>query len=132
MTPDPAHRLDGRFKQGEAIGAADGELAGALRMRHQADDVPSFAADARDAAHRAVGIGAGRRATRGVDVAKYHLTVLVEPCEDGGVRVVVPFAVRDGEAQHPLWVAGERERGVRLLDLDVHVLASEMKAVVAQ
>ena len=85
-----ARRLHDRLEQHEAVGAADRELAGALGMRHQADDVAALVADAGDV----------RRAIRsdwpasvvspcGVRVAEDDAAARLERRERLGRRVVV-------------------------------------------
>jgi len=49
-------RLDHRRQHDAAIGAAERELRGALRMRHQADDIALAIADAGNAVERSVRI----------------------------------------------------------------------------
>src|ERR1041385_2973304 len=100
MTPDPIYDgVDGRFEQHQTIRAPERQLAGALRMRHQADDVSRFVAEARDVRRRAVGIGFIRRRALRVRVAKNDLPVPLEAGDDIGLRVVVAFAVRYRNAE---------------------------------
>src|SRR4051812_42119123 len=46
-----------RFEQDETVSAAERALTGALRMRHEADDIPALAADAGDVVQRSIRIG---------------------------------------------------------------------------
>ena len=49
----------GRFKEHQAIGAADSQLAGTLGMRHQTDDVTAVVADPGDVVQRTVRVRSG-------------------------------------------------------------------------
>ncbi len=93
----------------EAVGAAERQLAGALRMRHQADDVAPLVADAGDVV-RPSRSDWPRRVTSPsrVRVAEDDLAVLLEPRDDVRLRVVVALAVGDRHAQHLAGAAGER------------------------
>ena len=107
-------------------------FARALGMRHQADDVASFAADAGDVAERPVRVGRVRQLARLVAVAEDDAPRRLELADHIGLRVVVPFAVRDRQSQ-PLPGAGaRRERRVGLLDADDDVLAVKLQVTIAQ
>src|SRR5258705_13786148 len=124
--------VDDRLEQHEAVGAAERQLARALRMWHQADHVALFAAEAGDVGGRAIRIrGIGRNALL-VGIAEDDLPVRLEPRDDVRLRVVVPLAMRDRDAQHLAGTTTHRERRVGLLDLDEHVLAMELDGAIAK
>ena len=126
------NQLHRRLQHHQAVGAAHGQLARPLGMRHQADHVARLVAQAGDVGHRSVRVAVGGLTPRGVDVAEQHLAVALEPRHHVRLGVVVAFAVRDRNAQHLALAARRGERRVGVLDPHVHVLAAEVQAVVAQ
>ena len=116
----------------QAVGAADSQLAGALGMRHQSDDVAVLAAESGDVVDRSVRVGLRGDSAFGRRIAEDDLTILLEPLDDVGLGVVVPFAVRDWNPQQLSRTTGRRERRVRLFHLDDDVLALELHAAVAE
>src|SRR5215213_7918088 len=101
MTPDPiydgAHR---RLEQDQSVGAAERQLARALWMWHQADDVPLLVAETGDIRDGAVGIGLIGWNTVGTGVAEDHLPVFLQAGDNLGGGVIVPLAMRDRHAKH--------------------------------
>src|SRR5258706_3341953 len=63
-------------KNFRAIVTAQQFVASVFRVRHQAEDIARFVADAGDIFQRAVGIGRGGRLALGIDVAQSNLPVL--------------------------------------------------------
>src|SRR5690242_18167662 len=100
-------------------------------MRHQAGDVASAIADARDVAHRAVGIsvvvvGAARRR-----VTEQNPAISLEFGQRGFVRGVAAVAVGDGSLDDLPLVGGASERRIGLLDAEIYVAADESQAGIA-
>src|SRR5690242_3538401 len=70
MASGRQHLIQRRVEQAKpVVGGAGQRLGGVLRMRHQADDAAVGRADARDVAHRAVGV---------VAVAEHHPALALE------------------------------------------------------
>ena len=82
--PVAAQRVDDRFEQHEAVGAAERRFARALRVRHQPDDVAALAADAGDAVERAVRIRRVGDLPAGVAVAEDDRPDRLEPSSTSG------------------------------------------------
>ena len=115
----------------EAVGAAEGWVAGALGVRHEAENIARFVADAGDVfagAVRICGIGHG---ASGVAVAHEDLVVGVEFGERGVVGEVAALAVRDGDVEDLAFGGGTREARVRGFHAEVLVFADEVEALVA-
>src|SRR5262245_32200430 len=101
-------------------------------MRHQADDVPPSVTDTRDRLDRSVWIRLIGRIAGGVDVAEYDLPVLLERSQHVRRSEVVALAVGDWNTEDLPRAARKREGRIGLLNTDVHVLAPELQAAIAQ
>src|SRR5690349_21553866 len=99
-------------------------------MRHKADDVPLIVAEPSDISDRTVGICVVPCEPFGVGIPKHHLTISLEASDDVRFRVEVAFTVSDWDTKYLPHPAGGRERRVRLLDFDEHVLALKLDALV--
>src|SRR5258708_32409135 len=101
-------------------------------MRHHAQHVAAFAANARDIVERSVGVGVGGDLTFGRGVAEDHAVLAPECIEGGRVAEVIAFHVTDGNLQHFafLQVAGERRVGTFHPQMDL--LADVLQSRVAQ
>src|SRR5260221_2916083 len=92
-----------------AIGAAEEGIAGALGMRHEAEDIAPFVDDAGDALDGAVWIGGIDRRTARADVAQEHAALGIELAKGRGVSHVAAFSVRDGNVQRRTGAAKVQE-----------------------
>src|ERR1700678_2776777 len=75
------------------------DLAGPLRMGHEARDIAGFIADAGDVAQRTIRIAALGQLALGVGVLPENSVVLFQLLQGGLVREVAALAVGDGQAQ---------------------------------
>ena len=103
-----------------------------LRMRHQAKDVEALVGDARDRAHRAVGIRRVALVPVGIDVAQNHLPALFHLAEFIFGRDVQTFAVFDRQPQQIALLRRARERRARVLNAQPHALAYKGERAVAR
>src|SRR5512134_2436701 len=99
-------------EQDEAVGAAEHRLAGALRMRHEPDDVAFFVADAGDVVDGAVRVRQISDVPLRVAVAEDDPPGRLELPHHLGVGVVVALAVRNGNPQHLATRRKAGERGI--------------------
>ena len=81
----------------EAVGAAEGRVAGALGVGHEAEDISGLVANAGDVFTGAVGIRGVGHGAGGIAVADENLVVGVELRERGVIGEVAAFAVGDGD-----------------------------------
>ena len=125
-------RRNDRLEHDEAIGTADRQLARALRMRHQADNVATFVADASNRLDRAVRVCVIGYDAGFVHVTEHDLAILLELAELVRSREVIALAVRDRNPQHLLRRARERKRRIGLLHAHMNVLAAKLQLAVAQ
>src|SRR5947209_4704451 len=123
--------MDQTFKNQSSIRAAQNWLTGALRMRHQAGDIPLLVADAGDVVERAVGISGLGCLSLGVRIAPEDLVVRPELRQCPLVREIAAFAVCDRETQK--FVAGNLagERRISGDRFEENVFATELERAVA-
>src|ERR1700733_1356165 len=119
----------------QAVGGAERQFRGALRMRHQADNVAFAVAETCDCSERAIGIGVeivgAGVASVGVDVTENDLLVAFEFGECGRVAEVVAFHVRDGDFEDLSGSRRASERRSRIFDPDVNLPAQKAQPLIS-
>src|SRR5262245_25302130 len=125
-------RLDHRLEDHEAIGAAEHRLAGAFRMRHQANDIAGLIAETGNSRRGAIRVGLIADLAGLGAVAENDLAVRVEPGNHLGLSEVIAFAVSDWKRQHLTTPARHREWCVGLFNPHVDLLTLKLQAPVPQ
>ena len=121
-----------RTQQLEAVLHAEHVFAGALRMRHHAQDVAPLVADAGDIFQRSVGIGFRGNLPLRSCIAEDHLLALVQLLQRGLVAEVIPLAMPDGHLQHLARSQSLGEGRSAAFHPQVDRLADVLQAAVAQ
>src|SRR5215510_2146285 len=119
-------RRHDRLEQDETVGAAERPLARTLGVRHQADDVPRLAADARDVVDGAVRVRRVGDPAALVAVAEDNAPRRFELANDVGVGGGVALAMRHRHLEALSLRRARGERRVGLLDADEDLLAVEL------
>src|SRR2546422_458684 len=100
-------------------------------MRHQAEHVAFPATDAGNIVPRAVWISGVGYLPIFVAIAKHDTIFTLELGEGQVVADIIPFGMRNGNAQHTRGAQFVRERRVRSLYTNKHMLADEVQIAVA-
>src|SRR5208282_955141 len=128
--------LDHGTENHEAIRRAKPRLNGALRMRHQSDDVALAIAEARNRGQRAIRIRVeiidGSGAPVRVNVAENNLLVALKFGERRRIAKIVSFHVRDRHFKNLSGARGARERRIYIFDTNMHLPAQKAQPLVAQ
>src|SRR5260370_2999231 len=108
-------------------------------MGHESGDIAFAVADSSDIVNCAVGISGvvsflrSRKATCGSvgsGVAENHFVIFLQVSHSGLVAMVIAVGMRDGNLEDLALLTGVGERGVCLLDANVHVAADEPQAAI--
>ena len=93
-------------------------------MRHHADDVSGFVANAGDVVHRAIGIAA-------FDIAEHHAALAFKALDGFGVGDVIAFTMGHRAGDHRALIQFVGEKGSGVLHLEAHFAADKFKARIA-
>src|ERR1700709_1821009 len=92
-------RIDHGAEEEQTVGGAEEALAGAVRMRHHAENVTALAEHAGDVLKRAVGIRGGGDLTCRRSVTEGDTVFGFQLCQSVGGAEVVAFHVADGHLE---------------------------------
>src|ERR1043165_1588574 len=112
-------------EQAASVGASDRVFDVVLRVRHQAEHIELLVEHAGDRIHRAVHVPLRIALAFRIRVAEQHAPFRFEPADGAFAREIITFPMRDRHADHLAGIVAARERGIRALDLQVHVAAEE-------
>src|SRR5579859_1855166 len=114
------------------IMAAQDILTRAVRMGHEAENVPFFVADASDVFKGTIGIGFGCGFSLFITVFHDNLFAVFQLFQAIRVDEVISLPMGNGDLEDLALLAGIRERRVGLLHPDMDIAADELEAFVPQ
>src|ERR1700746_1035878 len=117
------HGSDERLKNLEAISSTQFRLRRTLRVRHHAQDVASFTADARDVFERNGGINLARDLARWRRVAKHDTPIALQISQRGFIAKVIPLHMPNRDRQNFAFAAGIGKWRIRSFDSHFYRLA---------
>src|SRR5579871_829891 len=127
----PRQRGDQRTKNDETVGRAEDRLVGALRVRHQTQNISLAIANARDRVQRAVGIGARIAMAAGRAVTKHNLFIALEFVKRCFLAKIVAVRMSDRDSEYLALCGQRREWRGNIFHANVHVAADETQAAIA-
>src|SRR3970282_1458911 len=125
-------RAHDRLEQEKATGRPEQGFRGSLRVRHQAEDVSPFVADASDIVEGPIGVCSIGSLPARCRTAQDALALLVELPQGFRVGVIAPLVVIDRHTENLTRAARGGEGCRRVLDADVDMAADEGKARVSE
>src|SRR6185312_1273613 len=106
-----------------AVSGTHERIAGALGMRHHAEDVTALIENSGDIAGGAVGV---------VDIAEGHAIFGFKPVERALIREILTFAVGDGNAQNLALSELRSEWRRRGFGTELHFATDEFELLIAE
>lgn len=119
------------MEEAQAIRRAEKGFAGAVGVRHHAEDVAAFTEDARDVFEGAVGVGLRCDLSGGGAVAESDAVPAFELVQGVGVAKVVAFHVADRHLENLPFLEGVGKGGVGAFSAEVNLFANVAEASVA-
>lgn len=120
------------LKNLESIGGAEQRFTTAVWMRHHAEYVAAFIADAGNIVERAIGIRLGDHFAVESRIAENNAVIAPELRQRLGLAKVVAFHVPDGDFEHFAFLAGMSKWRVGALYPQMHRFADVLQSGIAQ